>query len=677
MEHLASFYDSSLYRFDEAGVSSDEMKMTSQNEKANLLTASSTAQKPQTTNDHEHHSRSVNYVIPDQPSPRERPNKAPEVKRLSSQLSRECFLNTSESRSNFRDVIVDWWIYEVAACAVSFAAFFSIVGVLKHYEGRSQPEWPWSITINSVISWCTTVMEACLLVSVTACISQATWAHFRAKPQTLVDIDVHDSASRGPMGSLRLLLTFKAKYIANFAALITILAIGIDPTTQQALAIKSISANSSASVATLGRAQAFLNYTGSENEAGISLPTSAMVGSIYTGMFFGSSKSKSQFLDPVTTCPTGNCTFPAFQSLAVCSSCKDLTPSINETCHNATLDYGEGPRSRRIYCQLSLKNGLKVNLTDMDNIYGATAASGFLPPVSSSEFGDSLLNFSIIRGPRENQDGDVVRQSSAAQCSLFWCVNTYSARVKNGQLEETLLKTFHDNATNWLTGRTMNARRLELIPPSQYVPSSKFIVGYIASQGLTSWLAPKLSFSNSLAAFVDEGMLSTGADSSSNITSAQQIETVDTMRIFRDAPSLDGLFSTLAKAMTTQIRNVEPTFQNDSNGYIPPVAGIGPANGTSTFNEVVVAVRWKWLSFPGTILGLTALCLALTILETARHTTKVWKSSPIPLLFHGLEQEQLEQDGVGQTRTLAEMEALASGMTVQLRDEGDGYKLRA
>jgi hypothetical protein len=103
------------------------------------------------------------------------------------------------------------WIWELSACICSLLAFFSIFAVLKYYDGRPQPEWPYNITINSVLSWITTVLRAAMLVSVAACISQASWLHFRLEPRSLIDLVRYDAASRGPVGSVNLLWMLKAR----------------------------------------------------------------------------------------------------------------------------------------------------------------------------------------------------------------------------------------------------------------------------------------------------------------------------------------------------------------------------------------------------------------------------------------------------------------------------------
>lgn len=125
--------------------------------------------------------------------------------------NRPCSQRPHSRWSDFYQVATDWWIFEVLACAGCLAALVGIIGVLTVYNGRSLPNWPYGITINSVLAWLATAMKALMLVAIAACIGQAKWTHFHSKTHALADIVVYDSASRGPQGSMQLLWKFRAR----------------------------------------------------------------------------------------------------------------------------------------------------------------------------------------------------------------------------------------------------------------------------------------------------------------------------------------------------------------------------------------------------------------------------------------------------------------------------------
>jgi hypothetical protein len=101
------------------------------------------------------------------------------------------------------------WIWELSACTGSLLTFSAIIGLLLAFDGRPQPEWPYGITLNSALSWLSTITKSCLLVPAAECISQCIWISYTARPQKLDTVARFDAASRGPWGSLRLLWSLK------------------------------------------------------------------------------------------------------------------------------------------------------------------------------------------------------------------------------------------------------------------------------------------------------------------------------------------------------------------------------------------------------------------------------------------------------------------------------------
>lgn len=118
------------------------------------------------------------------------------------------------SQFSFRQIASQWWLWELLACFGSLLGLIAILTFLKTYDGRSQPQWPSYITVNTVISLLAGLMKAPLLLSTAACISQAKWVHYRATPRPLTDFVVYDNASRGPLGSLSLLWLLKGRQVS-------------------------------------------------------------------------------------------------------------------------------------------------------------------------------------------------------------------------------------------------------------------------------------------------------------------------------------------------------------------------------------------------------------------------------------------------------------------------------
>ena len=98
----------------------------------------------------------------------------------------------------------DWWMKELSAMLISILSFLCIVLTLRIHEGRPLPDWPLSITINSLVSVFSTIMGMTLFVPLAEGISQAKW-HWFQNYHPLSDMEVYDRGSRGPWGALKML----------------------------------------------------------------------------------------------------------------------------------------------------------------------------------------------------------------------------------------------------------------------------------------------------------------------------------------------------------------------------------------------------------------------------------------------------------------------------------------
>jgi hypothetical protein len=96
------------------------------------------------------------------------------------------------------------------------------------------------------------------------------------------------------------------------------------------------------------------------------------------------------------------------------------------------------------------------------------------------------------------------------------------------------------------------------------------------------------------------------------------------------------------------------------------IADDGPFMGTAYELQAYIAIRWIWLAFPASLLVLTLLFLVFIVAQSAESGVAVWKSSPLVLLFHGLNTSSVEQ--VHGVIEIADMEDHARTMEVSLQD---------
>lgn len=101
----------------------------------------------------------------------------------------------------------NWWLWELASMALSALCLCSIGLLLGFYNNRTLPkQWPLGITLNTYIAIFSAFFKYALAVPVNAAMGQLKWIRFRTSPKPLMDFERLDDASRGPWGSLMVLL---------------------------------------------------------------------------------------------------------------------------------------------------------------------------------------------------------------------------------------------------------------------------------------------------------------------------------------------------------------------------------------------------------------------------------------------------------------------------------------
>jgi hypothetical protein len=125
----------------------------------------------------------------------------------------------------------EWWKWEIAGILGSAAAIAGIIGILLALNNKQQPSWarpqnycvkvPYtnkmechnaSVSINSLISWLSTIAKICVFIPVTKGLGQLKWVWFAEKERTLADLETFDSATRGVTGSAMLVWKLRGRY---------------------------------------------------------------------------------------------------------------------------------------------------------------------------------------------------------------------------------------------------------------------------------------------------------------------------------------------------------------------------------------------------------------------------------------------------------------------------------
>ena len=151
-------------------------------------------------------------------------------------------------------LILDTWFWEIVSITFSIACFIAICSVLLGYDQKAMPNFPKGLTLNTIVSILATGSKSALLCMVRTSIGQLKWIWFQGrKKRPVYDLQSFDDASRGPWGSVMVLLrcSRKGSLILSLGAIITVLSLAFDPFIQQVLRfpVRQVISSSSTAVA--------------------------------------------------------------------------------------------------------------------------------------------------------------------------------------------------------------------------------------------------------------------------------------------------------------------------------------------------------------------------------------------------------------------------------------------
>ncbi|KAL2794812.1 hypothetical protein BJX66DRAFT_337602 [Aspergillus keveii] len=139
-----------------------------------------------------------------------------------------------------RRIFQDTWLWEIVSACFSTCWFIAICGVLVAFNGKPRSEWSFWLSLSAVVSILATGCRSSLILAVSEATSQRKWIWVNSSnPQPLLSMQAFDSASRGPLGSLIILLDKSGRSIVSLGAGVTILLLAFDPFMQQILSYPS------------------------------------------------------------------------------------------------------------------------------------------------------------------------------------------------------------------------------------------------------------------------------------------------------------------------------------------------------------------------------------------------------------------------------------------------------
>ncbi|KAL7933972.1 hypothetical protein V8C35DRAFT_280290 [Trichoderma chlorosporum] len=618
----------------------------------------------------------------------------------------------STTAPGWRRLLSNWYL-EIICCILAVAALFAIVGTIYPYRGKPGPEWPNIISLNTLLAIYTMILKACLALVIGSGISQLQWVWFSSE-RSLHDVVKYNTATSGAWGSFQWLWAHKLRQpLTAFGAVITIVALAIDPFTQQLLSYTGCNTILEGSVAGLPRTNYFQGHgiaSGTNIEGGPIDKTiePALQAAINAGLF-------GTPYTVVPECSSGNCTFlQKYATLGYCTKCQDISTSItitNETCYLRNFTEGQfggaNYKTRPCSAETNASNITTALLnTDSVTFQGSTnlsitwddgpasnnnpdvgamqiTESGITNPSSYGYYWTQVLigktSFSLQHlypdgsGPIADCNGSEANSWSckgygAAQCTLQPCVREYSAAVNAGILQETLVNST-DPFLIWGYGDnngTSNGAMAVIDTRCTTEEENAKLAAQGYEVNATRWLPYNVTigYSNSpVAAPFSNCTYAIDYLFASDLYQQYLVDFFNgtiTANIFNENFVVGEVtgpqpLQVMYNVGHFDFERVEGIFGNISDSMTAYIRGAGqaelssPATGEVMHYDTCLQVQWGWLALPAALVFLVIIFLVWTIVVTAGQP--VWKTSPLTMVFHGpWSSGSLEAYGLSQER---------------------------
>ncbi|KAF2167532.1 hypothetical protein M409DRAFT_22339 [Zasmidium cellare ATCC 36951] len=633
-------------------------------------------------------SATQNYVDHDRSIPRSRIV-------LSDSTAYEPSLEQYEPKQQWRDAAEKnpfklWWM-EMLSIMVSLACLGANIAFLVALDNQEYKSWKIAkanITPNTVISIIATFTKASLLLPVAEVLSQLKWLYFQARIQRLSDLQVFDDASRGPLGSLKLLWKVnRHSAVASMGAILTVLALALEPFTQQVIRYPTKQAPTTNVTALIGATQAFdpSAFAGSAN--GIVLKANEV--QQLTAAIDSAIIRKAP--DAMFTCPSGSCTWPGFSSLGLCNEYQNISSVVNVTCENKGSDVSKNSTyhlcnytavdgsygnpqvdpNYSIFDQPGLLIGWTLWATKGDGIYRSSTQMN-ISQDQSLDTRDPMFDILYFQDSYTSDDPNAPQSimPETLRSRLTWCARYYgSTAFYNGSL--------HD-APDFSAPLVSDGGAYGAIQPDTSNLTSYEIMLLNATDN-TYQIDGDFSeiFRNLLNSMLVNVVYHNDSDVTNLDVFQEMLPTEYFQEFFQTGP-VQGNNEYLKGVAIYYASNgsILDTFDNIATSVTNQMrSSYASTNITGTVTQTVVYVHvvWPWLIYSITMTLLAAALLGATMWLSSGKDKLVWKSSSLATLFHGLPDGQAD----GRMLRRVTMEKAAGLMLARLEtDEVGAVKLK-
>ncbi|EOA91788.1 uncharacterized protein SETTUDRAFT_152831 [Exserohilum turcica Et28A] len=499
--------------------------------------------------------------------------------------------------------------------------------------------------------------SAALIIPTSEALGQLKW-HWFHDSKEIWDFEIFDKASRGAWGAALLLFRTKGRSLAALGALLIVLLLAIDTFFQQVTTLPDRW--------TLHKLPGEIPYVvryeplyQKETQGGFeaSIINTELQPIVQDFLYKNGTKpvrfGNGNRPEIPLSCPTSNCTWPEYDTLAVCGTCKEVSDLLNITfaCLNTTIDWStawEGPLSKVPYPKgqvcghflnitaeqpillsgYSIKDGKPRGEEDEALLFRTYPLTAFL--TKKRLYGVGSVAFKNIRNPilhalvASAVDGpESVYQNKTPivhECFLSWCVNTIKSSYGLGEYNEEVISSQYNH--------TMG--------PSPW----------------DSWEIPEDQGGGTFIVYKEEITITPAETAIGNPmhTNRSIIYGVNNVTAAHFMSIFDDFFPSSYSINKTESTIPRLRYKDYMNGpcqrFLPLSPWLAPSNvtrhierlatamtdrvrssssnqmllGEASYTEKFVSVQWEWLIFPLLLLLLTLIFLVLTIIKTSKDT---------------------------------------------------------
>ena len=574
--------------------------------------------------------------------------------------------------------ILKRWLLELVSWLFSAICMGAVIGVLLYLKDKPLTRWALAekspLNLNAFISILSKMAGAALILPVSEALGQLKWSWFLEHSKQMWDFEIFDNASRGPWGSMLLLIRTKGKALAALGAMIMLCSLALDPFFQQVVDFPDRWALSN-NISSIPRVTDYQPpYTMTMRFGMETSPLDGALKPVVEEYLYGNGTQPVLFgngtrPDIPLSCPTSNCTWPDYETLAVCSKCEYVKPSeiMTYACLRTQIDWSLNTTGAISTATMPngtvcgffanatsdapvLMSGHVMENTTAGPMAGEALLVRALPLTAFGTkellYGTGSIKFKNVRNPildflivsAKDGPGSVYRHEPplVQECVLSWCAQTIRSSYDWGRYTEEIIATFENTTAGpppWTSFDVSDENG-----PGTFIIYEQNVTIEPPASGLyrtnNTVFDPRYGVDNVTVSNV----INIFDDFFPSYYVAEDAEAEPSLRFANYAngakfrpmlfnpwqeANLTNHMNRLAFAMTNVLRSSTSKHMLHGDAY----------------NMVTyVSVRWEWLTLPLGLLFVAFIFLAATVAKSAVEIDRlgVYKSSAYATLLYGL-----------------------------------------